>query len=192
MTALVTGVVVAVVALLAAVPWSVGRAARTRRPGRGTARVPWRRVPPTSPLDPAFVLDLCAAAVRGGCAVPAALVTTGRHLAGEEGEGLVRAGTALGLGAPWDTAWAGAPPSVAALGTALRVGWDAGASPGPQLRAAAARLRRGRRAHVRAAAGELGVRLTLPLGVCFLPAFVLLGLVPVVLGLAGELVGVGG
>lgn len=138
-------------------------------------------------MDPAFLLDLCAAAVRGGAAVPGALVVTGRHLAGDEGDALVRAGTALGLGTPWDAAWAGAPPAVAALGAALRTGREAGASPASQLRAAAARVRRDRRARTRAAAGALGVRLTLPLGLCFLPAFVLLGLAPVVLGLAGDL-----
>ncbi|WP_245530250.1 type II secretion system F family protein [Cellulomonas flavigena] len=133
------------------------------------------------------MLELCAAAVRGGAPVPTALAVTGRHLGGADGDALARAGTALALGAPWDAAWAGAPPSVAALARALRGGWDAGASPRPALRAAAAGLRREHRAHVRAAAGALGVRLTLPLGACFLPAFVLLGLVPVVLGLAGDL-----
>lgn len=173
-----------------ATPWAGGG----RGPGWGRELLPWRRRhgPPGSgsDLDPAFVLELCAAAVRGGAPVPTALAVTGRHLGGVDGDALARAGTALALGAPWDAAWAGAPPSVAALARALRGGWDAGASPGPALRAAAARLRRERRAHVRAAAGALGVRLTLPLGTCFLPAFVLLGLVPVVLGLAGDLRGV--
>jgi len=184
-----------------------GRGARTgaaAEPGAGRF-APWRVVPRAGPrpgpgggtrargrpdvLDPAFVLDLCAAAVRGGAAVPGALVVTGRHLHGAEGIALVQVGTALGLGAPWDQAWAGVPPSVAALGRALGPCQVTGASPGPQLRAAAARVRRERRARVRAAAGALGVRLTLPLGVCFLPAFVLLGLVPAVLGLAGDLLG---
>ncbi|MBO3088345.1 type II secretion system F family protein [Cellulomonas dongxiuzhuiae] len=194
------GVLVAACALVALLPWtavwrSAGvpaaprrhagwvRAAMGLRPGRSGAR--------SGPLDPAFVLDVCAAAVRGGAPVPTALVVTGRHLGEEEGDALVRAGTALGLGAPWEAAWAGAPPSIAELARALRVGWDAGASPAPQLRAAAAGLRREHRARVRAAAGALGVRLTLPLGLCFLPAFVLLGLVPVVLGLAGDLRGAG-
>jgi pilus assembly protein TadC len=41
----------------------------------------------------------------------------------------------------------------------------------------------------RTAAGALGVQLVLPLGLCFLPAFVLLGLVPMILSLAGNLMG---
>ncbi|MBF0687047.1 MAG: type II secretion system F family protein [Cellulomonas sp.] len=197
MSPVLAGVVVAVCALTAVLPWAgawrgAGVPAGRRRPGwvRATVRGREGRSGASSgPLDAAFVLDLCAAAVRGGAPVPAALVVTGRHLGEQEGDALVRAGTALGLGAPWEAAWEGAPPSMAALAQALRVGRDTGASPAPQLRAAAARLRRERRARVRAAAGALGVRLTLPLGLCFLPAFVLLGLAPVVLGLAGDLRG---
>lgn len=172
----------------------LGRAA-TGRPAPGLRRRAVQVRPGTSSaagtgvVDPAVVLDLCAAALRGGVAVPVALAATGRHLGGDEGAALVRAGTALGVGTPWEVAWVGAPPSAAAVGDALRVGWEAGASPGPQLRAAAERHRRDRRERARTAAGALGARLTLPLGACFLPAFVLLGLVPVVLGLAGDLTG---
>lgn len=193
MNGVVVGAVVTVLVGMASVPWQVG-GRRGSRPRAGpTGRAAVGRVLSRRPrtrartIDPAFVLDLCAAAVRGGAAVPAALVVTGRHLAGEEGDALVRVGTALGLGTPWGAAWADAPPSVAALGAALRTGWDAGASPASQLRAAAVRLRHDRRARARVAAGALGVRLTLPLGLCFLPAFVLLGLAPVVLGLADDL-----
>lgn len=198
MNVAVTGAAVAVLVVMAVEPWRARRdVGPPRRRGRAASRgsvlrlLPWRAPPRPQPLDAAFVLDLCAAAVRGGAAVPGALVVTGRHLAGEEGDALVRVGTALGLGTPWNAAWAGTPPAVAALGAALGTGWDAGASPAAQLRAAAARLRQDRRARARVAAGALGVRLTLPLGLCFLPAFVLLGLAPVVLGLAGDLVRAG-
>ncbi|NJA60175.1 translation initiation factor IF-2, partial [Streptomyces sp. NEAU-H3] len=38
-----------------------------------------------------------------------------------------------------------------------------------------------------AAARRAGVLVTAPLGLCFLPAFLILGVAPVLLGLAGEL-----
>jgi len=44
-----------------------------------------------------------------------------------------------------------------------------------------------RRSAARTAAARLGVRLVLPLGACFLPAFVLIGLVPVLLALGIDL-----
>ncbi|MCA1721019.1 MAG: type II secretion system F family protein, partial [Actinobacteria bacterium] len=54
-----------------------------------------------------------------------------------------------------------------------------------------ARLAQDARAVARAAgeqaARRVGVLVVAPLGLCFLPAFVLLGVVPVVLGLAGPL-----
>ena len=66
----------------------------------------------------------------------------------------------------------GAPDDVIAL--AVR----AGAPVADLLRAEAVRLRRVARADGTARAAALGVRLMLPLGACVLPAFVLLGVVP--------------
>lgn len=188
-------VVVLVLLLAARGPWAVRRARHLPGPGTRPGRDPApgrsrrRGVDPAGVLDPALVLELCAAAVRSGAPVPRALVVVGEALGGGEGHGLARAGAALDLGTDWGAAWAGAPPAAAAVGAALRVGWTAGAAPGPQLRAAADVVRRERRSAVRAACGALGARLTLPLGACFLPAFVLLGLVPVVVALAGDVLG---
>ena len=76
-----------------------------------------------------------------------------------------------------------------AVARALEPAWTAGASPVPLLRTAADRLRSRRRAETRAAAGRLGVQLVLPLTLCYLPAFVLVGLVPLVVSLARGLLG---
>lgn len=159
------------------------------RPRRGPARRPRgsARAASVPAVDAAVLLDLCAAALGAGAALPRTLRVVGRHLGGADGTALVRAGATLELGGAWAAAWADAPPGAAAVGDALGTAWEAGASPGPQLRAAADRVRRERRARVRTAAGSLAVRLTLPLGLCFLPAFALLGLVPVILGLASGL-----
>ncbi|HEX3003801.1 MAG TPA: type II secretion system F family protein [Angustibacter sp.] len=62
-----------------------------------------------------------------------------------------------------------------------------GASAAELMRRAAADERAARRAAVAVAAGRLGVRLVIPLGLVVLPAFVLLGVVPVVIGLAQPL-----
>jgi hypothetical protein len=93
------------------------------------------------------------------------------------------------LGAPWDVAWTGASAGARAVAASLEPAWTAGASPVPLLRTAADRLRSRRRAETRAAAGRLGVQLVLPLGLCYLPAFVLVGLVPVLVSLASGLLG---
>jgi pilus assembly protein TadC len=59
------------------------------------------------------------------------------------------------------------------------------------LRAVATDVRGRRRAVATEAARRAGVRAVLPLGACFLPAFVLLGIVPTIAGLASSALGSG-
>ncbi|MFH5824961.1 type II secretion system F family protein [Georgenia sp. AZ-5] len=114
-----------------------------------------------------------------------------RHGASADGAGpaLRQAGAALLLGASWSEAWEGAPPGLGPLAQALEPAWVDGAAPGPLLRRAAAAVRADRHRQAQEAAARLGVRLVLPLGLCFLPAFILLGVVPVVLAAGGGLLG---
>lgn len=134
--------------------------------------------------DPVLLLELVAAALRSGVAIPRALETVGLVW---ESAGLERVGRMLLLGATWDEAWEGVPAG--SLARALEPAWHDGANPLPLLdRAVAAALaRRDRRA--REAAGRLGVRLVLPLGLCHLPAFIAIGVVPVLLSTGVGLLG---
>lgn len=77
----------------------------------------------------------------------------------------------------------------ASLDRVLRISERAGAPAGELLLAAARQERRAARADGRAAASALAVRLLLPLGVCVLPSFLLLGVAPVVLSLLSSTVG---
>ena len=64
---------------------------------------------------------------------------------------------------------------------------DSGAALATLLPRVAADLRERRRSTVEIAVRGVGVRLTAPLGLAFLPAFVLLGVVPVVAALGADL-----
>ncbi|WP_136192938.1 hypothetical protein [Actinomyces procaprae] len=75
------------------------------------------------------------------------------------------------------------------LEACLRPGWEDGASPAPLLAGTAASLRAGRQAADAEAAERLAVRLVLPLGTCFLPAFIILGIVPVVMSVGMDMLG---
>ena len=198
--ALLAGAAVAAVVMVAWWPrrrrrvGGVGRVADSRGEtggpvqGFGASRgARTRRERPGDRTSVAVVLDLLEVALAAGVPVPRALDAVGRAVGGTEGAALVRVAAALGLGAAWGRAWAGAPAGLAPVGELLGPSWSAGAPPGPALRRGAQSVRRARRRAAREAAGRLGVRLVLPLGVCFLPAFVLLGLVPVVLSLASGL-----
>lgn len=158
----------------------------TRLPADGPRRpLVAARVPEP---DMVAVVDLLAVAVDAGASVPHALTAVGRVLDGTTGRDLRRAGSALVLGAGWTAAWVHAPLLGAALDP-LATAWTGGTAAGPALRAAATALRQRRERAAREAAGRLGVRVVLPLGLCFLPAFVLIGLVPVLVSLAGSLLG---
>ncbi|VEG74121.1 type II secretion system F family protein [Actinomyces slackii] len=149
---------------------------------RLTSRLVRAATAPSGSVDEALVLDLAAASLRSGASLPGVLTALGQAL---EEEGLCVVGRALLLGAQWEEAWA-APEDARwrerrrRLEACLRPGWEDGASPDSLLVATAGALRAGRRAQDEEAAERLAVRLVLPLGGCYLPAFVILGIVPVV------------
>jgi pilus assembly protein TadC len=138
-------------------------------------------------VDVVALLGLLDTAVVSGAGLPRALAAVGQAVGGADGAVLARAGAALVLGAGWETAWSGAPERLVPVVRCLSATWSSGAAPGPALRAAAHALQRDRRTAAREAAGRLGVRLVLPLGLCFLPAFVLIGLVPVLVSVGAQL-----
>ncbi|WP_454050758.1 type II secretion system F family protein [Cellulomonas sp. Marseille-Q8402] len=157
-------------------------------PSRAAVRTGSPDADGTGPSDVVTVVELIAVAVESGASVPGALDAVGTVLGGRTGSQLTRAGAALLLGAPWETAWAHAPALGGTL-DGLAAAWRTGAAPGPPLRTVVAELRRRRDRAGREAAARLGVRLVLPLGLCFLPAFVLVGLVPVLVSLGRSLLG---
>ncbi|MBE6482262.1 MAG: hypothetical protein E7Z94_07825 [Actinomyces ruminicola] len=176
-----------------------------------TARLVAAAVARPDEVDEALVLDLAGAALAAGASVPGALQALGRALDDEE---LGVVGRALLLGADWEEAWRtgrgeeiGAGEDVvdkvyarpgwwsrdekqrrhARLEACLRPGWEDGASPAPLLAGTSASLRAGRQAADEAAAERLAVRLVVPLGTCFLPAFIILGIVPVVMSVGMDM-----
>ena len=71
----------------------------------------------------------------------------------------------------------------------LELSARAGAPVAELLKAEAFRVRRAARADGTARAAALGVRLMLPLGVCVLPAFVLLGVAPLMISVISGTLG---
>ena len=84
----------------------------------------------------------------------------------------------------------GLPQRTPSVDAVLAVCERAGAPAGELLRAEAAELRRTARVAGRVAASVLAVRLMLPLGLCVLPAFIAVGVTPVLLGVISSTVGV--
>lgn len=132
--------------------------------------------------------DLLAAALRAGAPVDRAVSAVAEALSGPLGERLARIGRALRLGADPPEAWAhlaGVPGAGRLVAAAVRSSASGGALAGAFIRLAED-LRADRAIAAEAAARRAGVLIVLPLGVCFLPAFLLAGLVPVIIAVLGD------
>ena len=138
--------------------------------------------------------DLLAACIAAGASPVSAAQAVGEALKGPVGEQLARGAAEVRLGGEPADAWRrlAALPGAGALARLLERAGDSGVpAAGPVGRLATeARAERGRAATARAR--RAGVMVTAPVGLCFLPAFIAVGVLPVVIGLAGGLLGGGG
>lgn len=139
----------------------------------------------TPGLDPTLAMDIIAACQQNGVSLTSTLQAV--SVASEEPDLAVVARMLL-LGADWDEAWAQADAKWIDLASVLQPAWEEGASPVPLLVRGASRTRAAEIHRALDAAERLGVRLMIPLGVCLLPAFFALGIVPVVVSTIEDLI----
>lgn len=146
------------------------------------------------PLAVAATLDVLAVCLQAGMAVSTAAAATAPSAPPQLAGVLRRAADLLALGADPAVAWSipadrsgGAPG--AHIDALLRLARRSASSGSALARGVAELADQSRQdaAHAATAAAErAGVLIAGPLGLCFLPAFVCLGIVPVVAGLAGD------
>jgi pilus assembly protein TadC len=150
---------------------------------RRLAHRPVRAGPePALPL----ALDLAAAALRGGQTITSALVLTAAVLPEPLAGQWRRTAGLLALGAPGEQAWSALAEheALAPVAVIARRSADSGVRLARALTQLAADTRAQLRAQELARAGRAGVLVLAPLGLCFLPAFVCLGIVPTIVGIA--------
>ena len=133
-------------------------------------------------VDGALACDLVASALACGAAIPRALDALAEACAAET---LSWAAASLRLGATWADAWEDTPEWSRPLRDALESSWTSGTAPDTLLARSAAWERRSRLVDAKAQAEELSVRLVGPLGAFFLPAFLALGIAPLLAHLVG-------
>lgn len=147
---------------------------------------------PSAPVDrlgTAGTFDLLAACLGSGLPVATAALVVAPSAPPVVAAVLRQAGDLLTLGAEPSAAWAAAAaePATEALARIARRSARSGASLSTGIAELAARQRADAEDTAAAAAERAGVLVAGPLGLCFLPAFMCLGVAPVVLGLAGPL-----
>ena len=136
--------------------------------------------------DLPLVCDLMAVCLVTGLPLGTALAEVAAAVPGPLGERLREVATSLRLGADPPQAWATAPIELAPLGRVLVRAAESGSSVGGGLQALSAQVRGAAGTRAEAAVRRAGVWILAPLGLCFLPAFVCLGVLPLVLGIAAD------
>lgn len=139
------------------------------------------------PVDTALVLELLAAQLRAGLAPLAALGTLAEAL---NSRALHTVCQRLQMGSSWGSAWSGsAAGTFGELRDALAPAYTGGAPSTALLLSLADAHRLSERRAAERAAGKLSVALVVPLGLCSLPAFICLGIMPILISLLPTLTG---
>jgi pilus assembly protein TadC len=142
------------------------------------------------PLAAAASFDVFAACLRSGMAVSTAAAATASSAPPPMARLLSRAADMLALGADPATAWSN--PTLPldnhteALIRLARRSATSGSALADGVAELADQSRRDAADAARAAAERASVLIAGPLGLCYLPAFLCLGIIPVVAGLAGD------
>ncbi|MGW0659217.1 type II secretion system F family protein [Streptodolium elevatio] len=133
--------------------------------------------------------DLLSACLAAGAPPVEAVTAVADAIGGPLGSELRAAAASVRLGGDPARSWSALAASreLAPLARALSRSGEGGAPLAERIAHVADECRDRRRSDLTAAARRTAVRATLPLGVCFLPAFLLIGVLPVVVGLATPL-----
>ena len=170
-----------VVAAACGIGWWV----RTRRKGRG------ERIELTGDIP--VVIGLIAAGMRAGAPLVSCLTAVARAAPGRLGSELTVVADRLRLGAAPASAWSESagvlPEPLVAVGRDLARAADTGAPVADLLDRHVADLHRELRSRATVRTERLGVLVVMPLALCFLPSFLLVGVVPMVVDLLSRSLG---
>jgi pilus assembly protein TadC len=153
-------------------------------------RVPAQKPSGPDPLAVASSLDVLAVCLAAGMAVSTAAAATTRSAPPLLAQILRRAADLLAMGADPAVAWCAVSgpvdPQIDALLRLARRSSASGVALADAVSGLATQCRQDATHAAAATAERAGVLIAGPLGLCFLPAFVCLGIVPVIAGLAGD------
>lgn len=129
----------------------------------------------------AFDLDLVAICLTSGLPIPVALALTAEATGDRSGLGRIARSMTIGGQDLSDD------DRLVPVLEVFEFSEHTGVGPAPLIESVAKELRDSSRRRRQEAAAALGVKLVVPLGVCILPAFLLLSVVPVVISLLSDL-----
>ncbi|KAB2589959.1 type II secretion system F family protein [Streptomyces arboris] len=174
----------------AAAAYGTWRWQRSRpRPGPGESREERAAIAGQLPL----AADLLAACVAVGAGPREAAEAVGESIGGPVGDRLARVAAEIRLGGEPAEAWGrlGEIPGAGPLARCLHRAGSTGAPAAEPVSRLAEAMRAEQAGAAVARAQRAGVLITAPVGLCFLPAFLAVGVAPVIIGLAGGLLATG-
>lgn len=151
----------------------------SQRPARKTSRSERAVAVTDQPIE--LVLDVSASLLESGMPIKDILDTLG--LCVPQCAQLRIVARCLELNMEWQRSWQVAEDWLQPLERALHFAQATGAPAASLLRNAASLQRRERTQRVARLGAQFGTRLVLPLGACALPAFIALGVVPLIIAL---------
>ncbi|MET7365350.1 type II secretion system F family protein [Streptomyces sp. NPDC005566] len=165
--------------------WRWQRSARGREAGAREAAAEAAVVTRQLPL----AADLLTACISAGAGPREAAEAVGESIGGPVGDRLARTAAEIRLGGEPADAWGrfGAIPGAGPLARCLERAGATGAPAAEAVSRLADEMRAERASAAVARAQRAGVLITAPVGLCFLPAFLAVGVAPVVIGLAAGL-----
>ena len=166
-----------------------GRAAEVRSRAGGDRAASSEQFPA---LPAAALVELTACQLDAGLPLAEALGVLAESCAGTAHPELARVAGALRLGLPWESAWPGdreLSREMRDVRDALEFTAASATASASVLRGQAELVRRAQYRRAERAAEALAVQLVLPLGLCFLPAFMCWGVVPVLMSLLPRVFG---
>lgn len=128
-----------------------------------------------------LILDLSASLLDAGMPITEILDLLGNSI--EQCSALRSVARCLEMNMSWDKAWQAAPGWLAPLRKALHFAHATGAPAASLLRNMAVLQRREHAQEVARLGAQFGTKLVLPLGACALPAFIALGVIPLIIAM---------
>lgn len=131
-----------------------------------------------------LILEMIAVAIRQGASIPRALLSIGELLDDSQGQYLRHVGKSLNSGYTWHDAWMDfsddgtLQEEMRVVCDALEDSWLSGSSPLGRLQSASDGVAAFERSQIEQGASRLSVKLLIPTGLCFLPAFICIGVIP--------------
>lgn len=177
--------------LLAAILIACSVSISMSRPNRSLTVLHTLNTPNDVPLT--LLLEMVAVCIRQGASVPWALDQLGSICQQDLGRSMRQVASLLNQGNEWFSSWSQAcsHPRFGEYFTVLREclepSWRHGISPVGRIETTIEQIDQKQQRAVDENAGKLTVRLLLPTGLCILPAFILIGVIPCIAAFAGGL-----